>query len=58
MKALLKYSGVIIQLIGVILLLLPKLMGNPANNLMLSLGGALIVLGVIAYVIINKVVKE
>lgn len=58
MKALLKYSGVIIQLIGVILLLIPKLMGNPANNVMLMAGGACIVLGVIIYVVINRRVKE
>lgn len=58
MKALIKYSGVIIQIIGVLLLLVPKIMGKASNNVTLVIGGALIVLGIIAYVVINKMVKE
>ena len=57
MKALLKYSGLIIQLIGVILLLVPKFMGT-TSNITLGIGGFFIVLGIIVYVIINKVTKE
>lgn len=57
MKALLKYSGLIIQLIGVVILLVPKFMGT-TSNVTLVIGGACIVLGVIAYVVINRIVKE
>ena len=57
MKALLKYSGIIIQLIGVILLLVPKFMGT-TTNITLVFGGSFIALGVIAYVITNKLIKE
>ncbi|MDA3854563.1 MAG: hypothetical protein PF444_10050 [Bacteroidales bacterium] len=58
MKALIKYSGVIIQLIGVALLLVPKVMGKAPNNVTLVLGGSLITLGVIAYIVINRMVKQ
>jgi len=57
MKALLKYSGIIIQLIGVLLLLVPKFMGTTTNVTLIA-GGVCIALGVIAYVVINRVVKE
>ena len=57
MKALVKYSGLILQLIGVALLLIPKVMGT-LNNTFLIAGGALIALGIIVYVILNRVVKE
>lgn len=56
MKALLKYSGVIIQLIGVILLLVPKFMGT-TSNVTLVAGGSCIALGVIVYVVINRIAK-
>lgn len=57
MNALLKYSGLLLQLIGVALLLIPKAMGNISNGYLVS-GGTLIVLGIIVYVIINRVVKK
>lgn len=57
MKALVKYSGLVLQLIGVALLLIPKAMGS-LNNGFLVAGGALIALGIIVYVILNRVVKE
>ncbi len=57
MKALLKYIGVIIELIGVVFLIVPKL-NHTTSNTTLVVGGALLVIGVLTYVIINKIVTE
>lgn len=57
MKTLLKYSGPILQLIGVALLLVPKFM-KTTTNLTLGLGGACIALGIVVYVLINRTIKE
>ncbi len=57
MKILLKYSGLILQLIGVALLLIPKMMGK-LNNGTLAAGGICIALGIIVYIIISKFEKK
>lgn len=56
MNTLLKYSGLIIELIGVALLLVPKFM-KTTSNLTLSVGGLCIIVGVIVHVIMNKRIK-
>ena len=53
MKELLKNLGVIILLIGVIILAVPALTGGTTNAI-LGTGLAMIILGNIAYIVINK----
>lgn len=56
MNGFLKYLGLIIELIGVILLLLPKFIDAKSNPFLIA-GGTCMVIGVIAYVVINKLLK-
>lgn len=56
MKTLLKYSGIILQIIGVAILLIPKIT-HSATNTTLLIGGIFIALGIIAFIITNKYIK-
>ncbi len=53
MKASLKYIGLIIQLVGVAILLIPKFMGTISNQTLL-IGGVCIVLGLGIYIVVNN----
>lgn len=55
MKALLKYLGVIIELIGVAFLIIPKIMQTTSNATLIA-GGSCLVAGIITFIIINKFV--
>lgn len=57
MNAFLKYIGLIIELVGVALLLIPKLMST-TSNVTLAAGGACIVVGIVTYIILNNIIKE
>ncbi len=56
MNGLIKNIGLIIELIGVALLIIPKVMESTTNTTLIA-GGSCLVLGVIAHVVINKFVK-
>jgi len=56
MNGFLKYLGLIIELIGVILILLPKFIDVTVNPFLIA-GGVCMVVGVILYVIINRHLK-
>ncbi|MDL2222897.1 hypothetical protein LJB98_02230 [Bacteroidales bacterium OttesenSCG-928-M11] len=53
MKLFLKYLGIIIVLLGVCILAIPFFMGILSNQ-WLVVGGSFVVLGFLAYVLINK----
>ena len=55
MNGLVKSIGLIIQLIGVALLIVPKIMETISNMTLLA-GGICLVIGIIAHVLINKYV--
>lgn len=57
MKDLLKYAGVLIEIIGGLLLIVPALM-KTATNLTMTIAGILIVVGFISHIIINKYVLK
>lgn len=50
----LKYLGVLVLLIGVIVLAIPAISGSAGNNVMLVLGLVLVLLGYIGHIILNK----
>lgn len=50
----LKYLGVLVLLIGVIVLAVPAISGSAGNNVMLVLGLVLVLLGYIGHIILNK----
>ena len=56
MKELLKYLGIIVMLIGVIILAVYNF-GNYPGNALLITAGILIVAGAIGHVILNKYIK-
>ncbi|MCK9181116.1 MAG: hypothetical protein PHQ88_08805 [Bacteroides sp.] len=58
MKGLVKNLGLLLILIGVIILIVCAFTGNVNNNTLFMSSGALIVLGLIAYIIINKRITE
>jgi len=49
----LKYLGVLILLIGVVVLILPTFLGNPSNTFLLA-GMAIILVGFLGHIILNK----
>ena len=53
MKELLKYLGVIILLIGVVILAIPTIQGQ-ANNVYLGVGLLTMLIGYVSYIAINK----
>ena len=50
----LKYLGVLVLLIGVIVLAIPAISGSAGNNVMLVLGLVLVLLGYVGHIILNK----
>ncbi|MEG2514115.1 MAG: hypothetical protein RSA92_02160 [Bacteroidaceae bacterium] len=58
MKSLLKYLGIILIVIGSIILAVSFSMGATNNNVILGGSLALIVAGLISYIIINKKITE
>lgn len=56
MKELLKYLGVFILLIGVLILAIPSIQGTVSNTL-LCVGLVVMLIGYISYIVINKRVE-
>lgn len=54
MKGLLKNLGLILVLIGAVILIACSFTGNVNNNTILGSSAALVVLGLISYIVINK----
>lgn len=54
MKGLLKNLGLILVLIGAVILIACSFTGNVNNNTILGSSAALVVLGLIFYIVINK----
>lgn len=50
----LKYLGVLVLLIGVIVLAIPAISESAGNNVMLVLGLVLVLLGYVGHIILNK----
>lgn len=50
----LKYLGVLVLLIGVIVLAIPAISGSAGSNVMLVLGLVLVLLGYIGHIMLNK----
>jgi uncharacterized membrane protein HdeD (DUF308 family) len=57
MNNLLKYLGVILLIIGVIILALPTFTGRGTSNLILLIGLSAILIGYVAHIILNKKVE-
>ncbi len=58
MKSLLKNLGVLLVVIGALILIISFATGNVNDNTLLGTSLALIVIGVIAYIVINKRITE
>ncbi|MEG1685136.1 MAG: hypothetical protein RR319_04225 [Bacteroides sp.] len=58
MKSLLKYLGIILIVIGSIILAVSFSLGNTNDNVILGGSLALIVVGLISYIVINKQITE
>lgn len=58
MKGLLKSLGLILILIGVVILIACSFTGNVNNNAILGTSAALIVVGLVSYIAINKRVTD
>lgn len=58
MKSLLKYLGLILIIIGTAVLVICYFTGDVNNNIILGSSMALIVIGLISYIIINKKITE
>lgn len=54
MKALLKNLGLILILVGVVILIIAAFTGNVNDNIILGSSAVLVVVGLIAYIILNK----
>lgn len=50
----LKYLGVLVLLIGVIVLAIPAISGSAGSNVMLVLGLVLVLLGYVGHIMLNK----
>ncbi|RRD62117.1 hypothetical protein EII40_05050 [Tannerella forsythia] len=50
----LKYLGVLVLLIGVVILAIPAISGSAGSNVMLVLGLVLVLLGYIGHIFLNK----
>jgi len=57
MKGFLKYLGILIVLIGVLLLIIPAFL-NTTSNLNLAIAAVMMVVGLIAHIILNKYITE
>lgn len=58
MKSLLKYLGLILIVVGTVILTICYLTGNVNNNVILGSSMALIVVGLISYILINKRITD
>lgn len=58
MGNILKYLGVFIVIVGVAFLAIPAFMEDGSNNMTLSTGGILLVVGLIVHIFVNKYSKE
>lgn len=58
MKGLLKSLGLILILVGVVILIACSVTGNVNNNTLLGTSAALVVLGLISYIVINKRIAD
>ncbi|WP_203558364.1 hypothetical protein [Bacteroides sp. 224] len=58
MKGLLKSLGIILILAGAIVLVVCALTGNVNNNAILGTSAVMIVVGLVAYIIINKKITD
>ena len=50
----LRYLGVLVLLIGVIVLAIPAISGRAGSNVMLVLGLVLVLLGYVGHIMLNK----
>ena len=50
----LRYLGVLVLLIGVIVLAIPAISGSAGRNVMLVLGLVLVLLGYVGHIMLNK----
>ena len=50
----LRYLGVLVHLIGVIVLAIPAISGSAGSNVMLVLGLVLVLLGYVGHIMLNK----
>jgi len=57
MKHLIKYLGVIVLLVGVVILAIPAFQGN-LNNGILVVGLATIILGYLGHIFLNKRIED
>lgn len=58
MKGLIKNSGLLLVLIGAIILMVCAFTGNVNNNVLLGASTALVVVGLIVYIVVNKYVQD
>lgn len=58
MKGLIKNSGLLLVLIGAIILMVCAFTGNVNNNTILAVSTALVVLGLIVYIVVNKFIQD
>ena len=58
MKGLLKNLGMIMIVLGAVVLMVSHFTGNVNDNGILGLGAALVVLGLVAYIILNKKITD
>ena len=58
MKGLIKNSGLLLVLIGAIILMVCAFTGNVNNNAVLGLSTALVIVGLIVYIVVNKYVQD
>lgn len=58
MKGLIKNSGLLLVLIGAIILMVCAFTGNVNNNALLGVSTALVVVGLIVYIVVNKYVQD
>lgn len=58
MKGLIKNSGLLLVLIGAIILMVCAFTGNVNNNALLGTSTALVVVGLIVYIVVNKYVQD
>jgi hypothetical protein len=58
MKGLLKNLGLILILVGIAILLVCSFTGDVNNNVILGSSAAIIVVGLVAYIICNKMITD
>ncbi|MCD8261891.1 MAG: hypothetical protein LUD15_10730 [Bacteroides sp.] len=58
MKSLLKNLGLILILIGAVILLVSAYTGNVNNNTILGTSAALLIVGLVTYIILNKRITD